>query len=49
MVVNKSCPQDLLLKSTDKDNACFISGLRMMLTLADAEFFRAGAMVDRPV
>lgn len=46
MVVDKSYPQDLLLKSTEKDNVCFISGLRMMLTVADAEFFRAGAMLS---
>lgn len=50
MVVDKSYPQDLLLKSMEKDNICFISGLRMMLTVADAEFFRAGAiLVGQPV
>lgn len=43
MVVDKSCPQKSLLKSKDKDNVCFISGLRMRLALAGAEFFRVGA------
>lgn len=43
MVVNKSCPQKSSLKNKDKDNAGFISGLRMRLALADGELFRVGA------